>query len=99
MKIEVIQEQEKLVLNIKGRLDTITAPQLESILSEHKTGQTEIVLDLKELEYISSAGLCVLLNTHKEMTKQGRKLIIRNVNDTVQEAFDITGFSGKLNIE
>lgn len=87
-----------LTLKLEGRLDTTTAPQLESELSENLDGVTELTIDFAELSYISSAGLRVLLATQKRMNKQGSMKLI-NVNEIVMEVFEITGFVDILTIE
>lgn len=87
-----------LTLKLEGRLDTTTAPQLESELSENLNGVTELTIDFAELSYISSAGLRVLLATQKRMNKQGSMKLI-NVNEIVMEVFEITGFVDILTIE
>lgn len=86
-------------LNIKviGRLDTTTAPQLETEVKLNIVGVTKLVLDFAELAYLSSAGLRVLLAAHKAMSKQG-EMIIKNVNETITEIFDVTGFIDILTI-
>ena len=83
---------------LEGRLDTTTAPQLEAELKESMDGITELNLDFEKLEYLSSAGLRVLLAAQKVMNKQG-KMVIRHVNETIQEVFEITGFIDILTIE
>lgn len=83
---------------LEGRLDTNTAPELEQELKSSLEGITGLTLDMKELSYISSAGLRVLLSAQKLMNKQG-KMTIRNVNDTVMDIFEVTGFSEILTIE
>ena len=85
-------------MEINGRLDSSTAPELESALKESLDGITELVLDFKGLEYISSAGLRILLTTQKTMNKQG-KMVIRNINETIREVFELTGFSDILTVE
>lgn len=92
-------EKDKLILFVKGRLDTTTAPQLEEILAGKTTGLAELILDFSELEYISSAGLRVLLATHKIMCRQNGGLTIRGVNDEVMEVLHITGFLDILNVK
>ena len=79
-------------LSLTGRLDTITAPELESELKELLPGVKELVLDFEKLEYISSAGLRVLLSAQKIMSKQG-EMRITHVNETIMEIFEVTGFS------
>ena len=82
---------------LEGRLDTNTAPQLEAELKTSLSGITELELDFSGLEYISSAGLRVLLAAQKTMSRQG-KMTIRNVNETIMEVFEITGFVEILTI-
>lgn len=86
-----------LSIALSGRLDTTTAPQLETFLRDHIAGKTELALDFAALEYISSAGLRVLLSARKSMPGQGT-LTVRNVNEDIREIFDITGFSDILTI-
>ncbi len=88
------------ILNIalEGRLDTTTAPQLEAELKQSIGDNNELILDFAKLEYISSAGLRVLLAAQKVMNKQG-KMVIRNVNDVISEVFEVTGFADILTVE
>jgi anti-sigma B factor antagonist len=88
----------ELTVAIAGRLDTTTAPQLEAELKMSIEGIEKLVLDFAELEYLSSAGLRVLLAAQKAMNKQG-EMIIKNVNDTINEIFEVTGFVDILTIE
>ena len=92
MTINKIVEGDKMTLILEDRLDTTTAPQLENELKASLCDVNELTLDLKKLEYISSAGLRVLLAVQKQMTKQQGKMEIMNVNETVMEVFEITGF-------
>ena len=87
-----------LTIAISGRLDTTTAPELESELKGSLDGITTLIMDCKELEYISSAGLRVFLSAQKTMNKQGG-MIVRNASDEVKEVFEVTGFSDILTIE
>ena len=87
-----------LTLALEGRLDTMTAPQLESDLRSSIDGIDKLFLDFTPLEYVSSAGLRVLLSAQKIMNKQG-SMVIRNVNENVMDIFDITGFVDILTIE
>ena len=87
-----------LTVSLEGRLDTTTAPQFEGELTSSLDGKTEVVLDLAKLEYISSAGLRVLLSAQKTMNKQGT-MVLKNVSDEVKEIFEVTGFSDILTIE
>ena len=98
MEINKTQEGSKLNISLVGRLDTVTSPQLQEVLDSSLDGVTELAFDFAKLDYISSAGLRVLLSTNKKMVKAG-KMIIRNVNDVVQEVFDLTGFADILYIE
>ena len=88
----------KLTVALEGRLDTITAPQLEEELRASLDGVTELELDLAELAYISSAGLRVLLSAQKTMNKQG-SMVVRNANSDIMDIFEVTGFSDILSIE
>ena len=83
---------------VEGRLDTITSPQLEQELQESLPGITDLILDLDKLEYISSAGLRVLLAAWKTMNHQGN-LVVKNVRNEVKEILDMTGFSDFLTIQ
>ena len=83
---------------LEGRLDTVTAPDLEKDLKESLDGVSDLVLDFANLEYISSAGLRVLLSAQKTMAKQGEMKVI-HVNETIMEIFEVTGFSDILTIE
>ena len=98
MTIEKIVNESELTVKLTGRLDTTTAPQLEGELKKSISGVEKLVLDFAELEYLSSAGLRVLLAAQKIMNKQG-EMIIRNVNETISEIFEVTGFSDVLTIE
>lgn len=98
MTIEKSMEDKQLTLTLTGRLDTTTAPQLEAELKRSIGGVESLVLNFADLEYLSSAGLRVLLAAQKVMNKQG-KMVIRNVNGTISEVFEITGFSDILTIE
>ena len=87
-----------LTLALEGRLDTTTAPDLESELKNSLEGVSELTLDFAGLEYISSAGLRVLLAAHKAMAGKGG-MKVKNVNEIVNEVFEVTGFSDILTIE
>ncbi len=91
-------EGKKLTVALEGRLDTGTSPQLEAELKTAVNGIEELVLDLKDLAYMSSAGLRVLLAAQKVMNRQGSMKVI-NVNETISEIFEITGFNEILTIE
>ena len=98
MTIEKNLNGTELTVTITGRLDTTTAPQLEAEFKQSITGVEKLVLDFAELEYLSSAGLRVLLAAQKVMNKQG-EMVIRNVNETINEIFEVTGFIDILTIE
>ena len=87
-----------LILALEGRLDTNTAPELEAELHASLPGVARLTLDLAKLEYLSSAGQRLVLFAQKQMNKQGR-MTVRNVNNTVMEAFQITGFTDILSFE
>ena len=96
MNIEKKSSGTSVTVTVSGRLDTLTAPALEQELKTSLDGVTQLVLDFKDLEYISSAGLRVLLGAHKAMKGN---LIVKNANQTLMEVFDITGFADILTIE
>jgi len=98
MKITQNKEGSKLTIALEGRLDTTTAPELENELKTAVEGVEYLVFDLKELAYISSAGLRVLLSAQKIMNKQG-KMVITGANEEIMEIFDVTGFVDILTIE
>ena len=98
MKIEKTLQEQELTIKLEGRLDTSTAPELETEIKGSTDEVELLVLDLEALEYISSAGLRVVLGAQKKMNAQGR-MIVKNVNDTVMEIFEITGFTDVLTIE
>ena len=98
MTIEKTLNASELTVKVGGRLDTTTAPELEASLKESFEGVTKLVLDFSDLDYLSSAGLRVLLQAQKTMNKQG-EMIVKNINETIQEIFEVTGFSDVLTIE
>lgn len=87
-----------VTIALEGRLDTITSPELEGVFGEALAGATALVLDLKDLAYISSSGLRVLLKAQKQMNKQG-SMVLTGVNEAVMEVFEVTGFADILTIE
>ena len=91
-------EGSKISVALEGRLDTVTAPQLEEELKSSLEGKTDLIIDAAKLEYISSAGLRVLLSAQKTMSKQG-SMVVKNVSEEVNEIFEVTGFSDILTIE
>ena len=98
MEIKKIHEGNSLTVQLEGRLDTVTAPELEASLENELDEVTVLVIDLGGLEYMSSAGLRVMLALQKRMAKQGTMKVIK-VNDTIMEIFEITGFRDILTIE
>lgn len=98
LNIEKKTNASELAVALSGRLDTTTAPELEATLRDSLDGVTTLRIDMKALEYISSAGLRVLLSAQKAMNKQG-EMKITHVNETIMEIFEVTGFSDILTIE
>ena len=98
MTIEKVQNGNELTVILNGRLDTITAPLLEAELKHSVSGIETLIFDFGALEYLSSAGLRVLLAAQKTMNRQG-KMIVRHVNETISEIFEVTGFADILNIQ
>ena len=98
MKIVKTLNNDELTLAISGELNTTTYQELEDVVKNSLNGVKKLVFDFKELEYISSAGLRVLLVSKKLMDQQG-KLVVKNANSSVKEIFDITGFTNILDFE
>ena len=98
MTIEIKKNAEQTTIEIAGRLDTMTAPDLDKIIIEDIADTKLLVLDVKGLEYISSAGLRVLLGAQKKMQKIGALKLV-NVREAVMEVFEMTGFADILTIE
>ena len=98
MTIKKNQNANTLTIALEGRLDTTTAPELEQALKKDLDSATALTMDFSALDYISSAGLRVLLYAHKAMNGKGGMKVI-NVNEIVREVFDVTGFSDILDIE
>lgn len=98
LNIEKKTDGSSLNIALEGRLDTMTSPQLEETLKDSLDGVTSLIMDFEKLEYISSAGLRVLLSAQKIMNKQGEMKLI-HVNEVISEIFEVTGFSDILTIE
>ena len=98
MTIEIKKNADELVLEITGRLDTITAHALDKTINENLGEIKSLILDCKNLEYISSAGLRVLLSTQKKLQQKGT-MKLKNVREEVMEVFEITGFVDILTVE
>lgn len=97
MNIKQKSEGKKVTISITGRIDTSTAPQLQEYLKEAMPGVEELILDLTEVDYISSAGLRVILFAQKTMNSQG-SMSVSNANKDILEIFELTGFTDILNI-
>ena len=98
MKIEVNKNGNVLTISPFGRLDTSTSPELQVVVTDNIDGVTDLTFDLKQLDYLSSAGLRVLMSTQKIMNKQGEMRLI-NVNEDVMDIFDMTGLTDVFDIE
>lgn len=98
MTIEKQMNGNELIITLNGRLDTTTAPQLEKELKDSLEGVSDLCMDFAGLDYLSSAGLRVILQAQKVMNMQGN-MVIKNVNETIMEIFDVTGFTDILTIE
>ena len=98
MDIQKVKSGTNLTIAVAGRIDTTTAPELEAQIRQSLDGVEELYLDLAQVEYVSSAGLRVLLSLQKVMNKQGR-MVVQNVGPTVMEVFEVTGFCDFLTIE
>ena len=98
MTIEIKKEAKSLILKIAGRLDTTSAPEMEKAVKENISGVEKLIIDMEKLEYISSAGLRVLLSAQKTMNGQGSMKVI-HVSDTIMEIFEITGFNEIMTIK
>ena len=99
MMIEIKKNAENTIVEIVGRLETTTAPSLEKTLNDDMGDTKNLILDLKGLEYISSAGLRVLIATQKKLKPENIPFVIKNVNDAVGEIFRMSGFDKLLKIE
>ena len=98
MNINKTQNGDELIIALEGRLDTTTAPELDDLLKESLNSIKDLKFDFSKLEYISSAGLRVLLSAQKIMNKQG-SMVVKNVSEEINEIFEVTGFTDILNIE
>ncbi len=98
MTIEKIKNGTALTVVLQGRLETTTAPELDAVIKSETQGVTDLVFDFTALDYISSAGLRVLLSAQKIMNKQGAMKVV-GANEIVREIFDVTGFCDILTVE
>ncbi len=99
MNIKTKEEKGTLLIELEGRLDTVTSQELASALPTEKRRNLDIDIDFKKLQYISSAGLRLLILFKKEAQATNNKMVIRNINDVVKEIFSVTGFDKILKIE
>lgn len=99
MTINKQLDNKVLTVSLQGRLDTSTSPELDRELQASIPGIQKLIMDFQELEYVSSAGLRVLLSAQKRMSRQRGEMVVRNVNETINEVFELTGFIDILNIE
>ncbi len=98
MTIQKTQNEKTLTIALEGRLDTTTAPELEAVLNDALAGVEELTFDFEKLDYISSAGLRVLLAAQKTMNRQGSMKVI-HANEMILEIFEVTGFADILTVE
>ena len=98
LKIDKTENGTKTIFKLEGKLDTITAPELEKELEDSLDGVEELIFDFTGIEYISSAGLRVMLNTQKQMLEQGEMKLV-GVNEIIMDIFEVTGFVDILTIE
>lgn len=98
MQINKITDNDSLTIALKGRLDTLTAPQLDAEIQGKLDGVKSLIFDFKNLDYISSAGLRILLMAQKIMNKQG-SMVVKNASSEIKEIFEVTGFCDILTIE
>jgi len=98
MNVDMKRNGTELTVAVEGRIDTLTAPELEEMLEPELEDVERLIFDFAELKYISSAGLRVLLSSMKVMDDQG-EMIVRNVNSDIMDIFEVTGFADNLNIE
>ncbi len=100
MEVKILEQNGEKVVSIEGRVDTVTVPDLEMKVSPIWTMPSiTLVFDCEKLEYISSSGLRIILTTHKQITANGGKFILRNLTREVKSVLDLTGFSRILTIE
>ena len=90
-KVNVVKNDSETVIEVSGRVDATTAPELDTEVNKNIEGVKKLIFDFKDMEYISSAGLRVILSAQKKMNEQG-EMLVKNVSDDVKEVFEITGF-------
>ena len=99
MEVKFNKQDSTLTVTICGNIDTVTAPELDSKLQENLSGIQELILDFAAVDYISSAGLRVILMTNQLMEDVDGKMTVKNVNEDVRDVFEMTGFDSLLNLE
>ncbi|MBQ3864736.1 MAG: STAS domain-containing protein [Clostridia bacterium] len=99
LDIQKTKEGENLLISVSGRLDTTTSPELETIIKEEMADTSSLTIDMENLEYISSAGLRVLLLAQKAMNEKDGKMVVKKPNDVIREIFEMTGFMDFLTVE
>ena len=100
MEVKILEQNDEKVVAIEGRVDTVTVSELETIVSPlWEMPSMTLVFDCEKMEYISSSGLRIVLTTHKQVTANGGKFILRNLTREVRSVLDLTGFSRILTIE
>lgn len=99
MKAVFDKNANSLTVSVEGSIDTVTAPELDSQLQANWEGITELIIDLAAVDYISSAGLRVILMANQQMEDCDGSMTVRNVNDDIKEIFEMTGFDSLLNLE
>ena len=98
MKIDVEKNGNETIIKVSGRVDATTAPELDNKVNECIDGVSKLIFDFKDMEYISSAGLRVILSAQKKMNTQG-EMVVRNASEDVMDVFEITGFLDFLKFE
>lgn len=99
MKAVFDKNANSLTVSVEGSIDTVTAPELDSQLQANWEGITELIMDFAAVDYISSAGLRVILMANQQMEDCDGSMTVRNVNDDIKEIFEMTGFDSLLNLE
>ena len=99
MEVKFNKQSDTLTVVISGNIDTVTAPELETQLQENLSGIKDLILDFAAVDYISSAGLRVILMTNQMMEDVDGSMTVKNVNDDVRDVFEMTGFDSLLNLE
>lgn len=99
MKVNIEEQDTAVLFSVEGYLDTTTAPEFDAILSPYVAGEKNFVLDFAGLEYVSSAGLRVILRATQTLENTGRTVTVRNISGEVREVFELTGFDTLLTLE